>query len=78
MAFDILRDGGFNDREARGIVRAQRMALESVREGRDPDTANMADVLRAAGFEGDKMRALARALRDLAQAQSAAAAKAGA
>ena len=66
-AFDILRDGGFGDREAREIVRAQRTALESVRSGRDPDTAKMADELRAAGFDGEKARALARALRDLAQ-----------
>ena len=66
-AFDILRAGGFNDREARGIVRVQRMARDSVRDGRAPDTAGMADELREAGFDGGKTRALARALCALAQ-----------
>ena len=65
-AFDILRDGGFDDREARGIVRAMAMANESVCHGRDPNADILADVLSEAGFEGKMLRGLARALRDLA------------
>ena len=71
-AYDILRDeGGFNDREARGVVRAHQTALESVHNGRDPDTLALADMLSEAGFDGDKPRAIARAIRKMALLRAA-------
>ena len=65
-AFDTLRESGFADREARGIVRAMAMANESVFHGRDPDLDGLTGVLSAAGFEGKILRALAKGLSDLA------------
>ena len=64
-AFDILRDGGFDDREARAIVRAGRATQESLRAGREPDSAVIAEELSAGGFDGERARALARALREV-------------
>ena len=65
-AYDILRDGGFTDREARWIVRASVMADESAGHGRDPNVDLLAEALSEAGFEGKILRALAKALRDFA------------